>query len=147
MNDTAYHHCNRAASGCGIGCMDRDGAAAYFGAMIRSVLTVLAAVALMLVSLTTNASATPMTTPTTGGTEHIPCMSMSSGHDVIVAPCTGMGDPACAFACAGKSQPPVPARLDGPLAFGAIVFLPAPAANLAGHRPGQLERPPRSRQA
>lgn len=143
MNDTAYHHCNRAGSGCGIGCMDRDDAAAYFGAMIRSVLTVLAAVALMLVSLTANASATPMTT----GNGHMPCMSMSGGHGVTVAPCSGMGDPACAFACAGKSQPPAPSRLDSPLAFGAIMFLPASAVSPAGHRPGQLERPPRSRQS
>ena len=110
--------------------------------MIRSLFTLLAALTLMLVSLTASASA----------------MRMDDGHPCQMQPhgvltgeagtnpaCNGMGDLSCAFACVGLAKPLAPERLHAPFAYGAakffIVHTPFPVSDA----PALAERPPRLR--
>ncbi len=129
------------ADECGIAHVDRRCAVSYFGAMIRSFLTILATLALLIVSLT--ASAQAMTMDDDVG--HSPTLSFATplGEASFIPACDGMGELACAFACAGMAKPVAGDHPGVSCAYGTTAFFLARTPFPAGYGPEQAERPPR----
>lgn len=117
--------------------MDRAGGVSYFGAMIRLCLPVLAALALMLVSLTASAHALGGETAMAS-----PAATQMHAATASVPPCENHGDLFCAFACAGVTHPLSPDRSSAPCAYAASVFFIASAPRRAARDPEQADRPP-----